>query len=133
MPDREKVINAIECCIDGCLCAECDYEGIEGCWNKVLLTDALALLKEQEDLGTELTNAVELIHKKNERIEKLLKEQEKQKFFVDESGKITPLPVVVRCKDCKWFHQAFKSEGRCIKHDDDFHEPNWFCADGERK
>lgn len=48
MPDREKVINAIECCIDGCLCAECDYEGIEGCWNKILLTDALALLKEQE-------------------------------------------------------------------------------------
>ena len=47
MPDREKVINAIECCIDGCLCAECDYEGIEGCWNKVLLTDALALLKER--------------------------------------------------------------------------------------
>lgn len=48
MPDRGKVINAIECCIDGCLCAECDYEGIEGCWNKVLLTDALELLKEQE-------------------------------------------------------------------------------------
>ena len=47
MTDREKVINAIECCIDGCLCAECDYEGIEGCWNKVLLTDALALLKER--------------------------------------------------------------------------------------
>ena len=37
--------------------------------------DILELLKEQEDLGTELTNAVELIHKKNERIEKLLKEQ----------------------------------------------------------
>ena len=34
------------------------------------------LLKEQEDLGTELTNAVELIHKKNERIEKMLKEKE---------------------------------------------------------
>lgn len=48
MTDREKVINAIECCIDGCLCAECDYEGIEGCWNKVLLTDALAMLKEQD-------------------------------------------------------------------------------------
>ena len=42
-------------------------------------------------------------------------------------------PEVVRCKDCKWFHQAFKSEGRCLKHDNDYHEPNWFCADGERK
>ena len=54
MIDREKVINAIECCIDGCLCAECDYEGIEGCWNKVLLTDALALLKDQEPVEPEL-------------------------------------------------------------------------------
>lgn len=33
-----------------------------------LVRDAIALLKEQEDLGTELTNAVELIHKKNERM-----------------------------------------------------------------
>lgn len=40
------------------------------------MRDALDLLKDQEDLGTELMNAVELIHKKNERIEKLLKEQE---------------------------------------------------------
>ena len=28
-------------------------------------------MEEQEDLGTELTNAMELIHKKNERIKKL--------------------------------------------------------------
>lgn len=41
-----------------------------------LVRDAIALLKEQEDLGTELTNAVELIHKKNEQIKKLLKDQE---------------------------------------------------------
>ena len=67
-----------------------------------LVRDAIALLKEQEDLGTELTNAVELIQKKNELIEKLLKQQEAQKFLVDESGKITPLPVVVRCKDCEY-------------------------------
>ena len=42
----------------------------------LLVRDAIELMKEQEDLGTELTNAVELIHKKNERIEKLLKERE---------------------------------------------------------
>ena len=41
-----------------------------------LLKDVRELLNEQEDLGTELTNAVELIHKKNKRIEELLKEQE---------------------------------------------------------
>ena len=45
-------------------------------------------LKEQEDLGTELTNAVELIHKKNERIEKLLKEQEATKTC---------------CRDCEYY------------------------------
>lgn len=39
---------------------------------------------------------------------------------------------LVRCKDCKWFHQAIKSEGRCLKHDNDYYEPDWFCADGER-
>ena len=33
--------------------------------------EILALLKKQEDLGTELTNAMELLHKKNERIKKL--------------------------------------------------------------
>jgi len=58
-----------------------------------------------------------------------MKEQEKQKFFVDENGTITTLPVVVRCKDCKHY-----KDGRCFftmrrygLHDD------WFCADGERK
>lgn len=40
---------------------------------------------------------------------------------------------IVRCKDCQWFHQAFKNEGRCIKHDNDFHDTDWFCADGVKK
>ena len=65
----------------------------------------------------------------------LLKEQKAQKFFVDESGKITPLPVVVRCKDCKKHrkedckaeHHDFYPDGEVysfIPNDD------WFCADG---
>jgi hypothetical protein len=98
--------------------------------------DALELLKEQEDIGTELTNAVELIRKKNERIEKLLKEQKAQKFFVDESGKITPLPVVVRCKDCRWWHESeiHKGFGDCGQANGIALKPSdWFCADGERK
>ena len=93
--------------------------------------DAIELLKEQEDLGTELTNAVELIHKKNERIEKLLKEQEKQKFFVDESGNVTPLPVVVRCKDCLW--NSGTEEKPYCQHHDAPRNPNWFCASGEKQ
>lgn len=65
---------------------------------------------------------------------KLMKEQETHKFFVDESGKITPLPVVVRCKDCKHGEKANdvylcgKPRGFGLAH-----EPNWFCADGERR
>lgn len=64
----------------------------------------------------------------------LLKERETQKFFVDESGKVTPLPVVVRCKDCKHGEKANdvylcgKPRGFGLAH-----EPNWFCADGERR
>ena len=67
-------------------------------------------------------------------IDELLKEQEAQKFFVDESGKITPLPVVIRCKDCKHGEKANdvylcgKPRGFGLAH-----EPNWFCADGERR
>ena len=39
---------------------------------------------------------------------------------------------LVVCKDCKWYHQAFANEGRCVNHDNDFHNPDWFCADGKR-
>lgn len=42
-------------------------------------------------------------------------------------------PKIIRCKDCKWFIKKFENEGRCIKHDNDYHEPDWFCADGARK
>ena len=78
--------------------------------------DALALLKEQEDLGTELTNAVELIHKKTERIEKLLKEQK----------------AVVRCKDCK-HGRLYEPNAVDCEYRELATEPDWFCADGEAK
>lgn len=63
----------------------------------------------------------------------LLKEQEKQKFFVDENGKITPLPVIVRCKDCKK-----RKTDKCLMYwneikDDETWDDDWFCADGERR
>lgn len=73
MTDREKIIK--------------ELQGLSGSKETMrLISDAIALLKEQEDLGTELTNAVELIHKKNERIEKLLKEQEPKtgKWILDD-------------------------------------------------
>lgn len=77
MPDREKVMDALERCSDRTRkrCnPTCPYHNRNFCETE-LASDALVLMKEQEDLGTELTNAMELIHKKNERIEKLLKEQ----------------------------------------------------------
>lgn len=79
----------------------------------------------------------------------LLKEPEKQKFLVDEKGKITPLPVVipncplkeqetvVRCKDC-WkkgnpylcrFDRDLEEHGSHRTEADN----DWFCADGEAK
>ena len=133
MPDREKVIKALEYCITGD-CGSCFYR--QQCIKTGIKRDALALLKEQEDLGTELTNAVELIHKKNERIEKLLKEQ---KFLVDSDGEITPLPVVVRCKDCK--HRgdrkkcivAFVAEKQEMPYFFYDNRGEWFCADGKRR
>ena len=93
MADREKVIYDIERCIchvpDACRdCSHYKHGEYLDCMEE-LLSDALELLKEQEDLGTELTNAVELIHKKNERIEKLLKEQDAVKPVLDEqTGRI---------------------------------------------
>lgn len=112
MCNREKVIKAYEDFVNGyeCFCTSDDYE-------YEMHRAVLSLLKEQEDLGTELTNAVELIHKKNERIEKLLKEQE----------------AIVRCKDCKW---KYEDDGRslCGYHSGWFPaEPNWFCADGVKR
>ena len=76
MPDKDRVIKGINCLLSPKKCdlRNCYYGAFDKCINEVLI-DALELLKDQEDLGTELTNAVELIHKKNERIEKLLKEQ----------------------------------------------------------
>ncbi len=79
MAELDKVIKCLELCrkLTGS-CEGCPYENVPPVENCMLTMhgDALELLKEQEDLGTELTNAVELIHKKNERIEKLLKEQD---------------------------------------------------------
>ena len=56
MPDREKVISAYECVITRgksvCECGKCDYHikdsAVFFCDNQRVLTDALAMLKEQE-------------------------------------------------------------------------------------
>ena len=60
----------------------------------------------------------------------MLKEQETQKFLVDESGKITPLPVVVRCKDCKYHGNICPDY--CVNLEQNTND-DFYCADGERK
>ena len=115
MPDREKVIKGLEVCTstaDGESCPkDCPYYQ-EVCYGyDQLMRDALALLKEQKE----------------------------QKFFVDKSGKITPLPVVVRCKDCKhWSAERINDYNKCkrwinvgVKNFATMGD--WFCADGEHK
>ena len=126
MPDREKYIEILS------KTAKTVKEFSEDTPIKISLEcieDILELLKEQEDLGTELTNAVELIHKKNERIEKLLKEQ---KFLVDSDGKITPIPVVVRCKDCRYGNLWLDEQVIVCDKLSKTRDKNWFCADGEK-
>ena len=69
----------------------------------------------------------------------LLKEQDKQKFFVDENGKITPLPVVVRCTDCIYRGDKHKCIVAFVADKQEFpiafydNHGEWFCADGERR
>lgn len=79
MAELDKVIKGLECHADrtnlSCNIVKCPYFEMNFCGVR-LAQDALELLKEQDDMGKELGDAVELIHKKNERIEKLLKEQE---------------------------------------------------------
>ena len=68
------------------------------------------LLKEQEQFGKELTDAVAMIMKKNKQIDELM----------------TKRTEVVRCKDCKHFDADF------CKNREWETTPEWYCADGER-
>lgn len=70
MPDREKVIKGLECCIAyDYKCNDCPYQddgGAEdGCYSDELKTDALALLKGQERIDA---IPVEWLWKISERI-----------------------------------------------------------------
>lgn len=140
MIDREKVKNALKLCAsgcdeDGCIYIDEHYDLAKGRCIDFLAADALELIEELE-----------------ERVAIMEEGCKAQKFFVDEDGKITPLPIVfpnrpmndlvevVRCKDCKhrtrricnniefWECNHLRYEiAKCGVTDD------WFCADGERK
>ena len=109
MPDREKVKKGLDICTSKEPCNGCPYLKERNC-SLAMVADALALLKEQEA----------------------------QKFLVDESGKITPLPVVVRCKDCI-YAESFFEKYKCYFDEENesgckrSHDADFFCAYGERK
>lgn len=80
MPDREKVIKAIEDCVyhknD---CVDCDYDGCTfkyGDCRRDLLADALALLKEQQEQIDKLIEENASNAEMAEGLKELLKEQE---------------------------------------------------------
>ena len=101
MPDREKVIKAIDICLGHGKCDDCGYN-IKGGYStmdcrKPMMRDALALLKEQE-VKEQISDAI----------------HETAKQFRQ---------TIVRCKDCKRY---YANGGNC-----DQVLADWFCADGE--
>lgn len=138
MTDKKQVIFDIERCICHVpdACRDCSHYGhgeVIGCMEE-LLTDALALLKEQKQSIWELQEV-------NEHLEDKLKKVEQQKFIAHKNGTIEPIPKVVRCKDCKFsekrktYHKEDEYKCKLSEYEGcfDYHHENWFCADGERK
>ena len=132
--DREKVIKGQECCQISMSeenpfekCEECPYNyigiSVQDC-RSVLSGNTLALLKEQQQQIWEFQDQVEYLTDK----------QKEQKFLVDSDGKITPLPVVVRCKDCKhWCKALIQCSKFTVNGVAHYTSPEWFCADGEKR
>lgn len=65
-----------------------------------VILEALEYVREQDNLGEELTNALELVHKRNERIAKLeeLLKESKQKT-IDELRK--EMMMMEKCEECE--------------------------------
>ena len=115
MPDREKVIKALENCKEGGSCDGCSYDTNTSRCIFRLHEDALALLKEQEDVSNALVDQCD-------RVRRLRKELAEQ-------------PQIVLCKNCKhYLLPDTESRGECMARAGWFPvDADWFCADGEKK
>jgi len=116
MPDKEKVIKALECCcelnaFDKPNCKDCPAECMSGYMSIPFIKDVLELLKEQEAAIDDL------------------------KGFINGFSK-NAVPVVL-CRDCEYWDNSgylIKDRGMCnnvsvrCSRDGD-----WFCADGKRR
>ena len=129
----EKVIKGIECCTEGG-CSDCPYykncDIFDDYLIGTLIKDVLEVLKEHE---WQIKNRDESIEKAREEIKWLrgmLKEQVQEQ--------------IVHCKECKYGLYT-GTEYHCDKHSGhenrlgedqyykEWHNGNWFCADGERR
>lgn len=123
MTDREKVVNALEHCIDGCF-DNCPYEyggavTLKYCHSD-LMRDALELLEDDE---TQLVYRDEIIkahEDENERLNELLKEQEPTRVESVDYG--TDMFKRYRCPKCKVFfdhnHNYCPNCGKKVKWDE---------------
>lgn len=89
MPDLEKVIQGLSACAEEDGCDRCPYEYI-GC-RATLAEDAIALLKEQEELQAEL----DIVNEMNTALYGALEEQEARVMQYDEIKKSLGSPVWV--------------------------------------
>lgn len=127
MPNREKVMEALEKCSFRMMCYQCPYRSPnDSRCQRELMYDAIALLKEQEDSIRILTSDLEDLQKEHE------------KLLDKKIPLITNGQEVVRCKDCKHGRKSIK---RMIN-DEQFYwckwskglrDGVWFCADGKKK
>ena len=128
MPDREKVIKEFEAFVNG----NCPSDSKHVCHIELMET-VLSLLKEQE----------EMISNYKEVVENLLQQLQDINKYMTPIGMVSDVrayiegrdqPEIIRCYACKHGEKASdvylcgKSRGFGLAH-----EPNWFCADGERK
>ena len=144
--DREKVIKGLECCHDTVDCRHCPYPcycEYADAWPKQLMTDALALLKEQEavkpvldeqtcgkvgEVGMRLIDADALIGEieRRQKAAKTLTGVD-MVMLVNDMQTIDAVPVV-RCRKCKNLQlrdYICDITGLDVKPDD-------YCSKGER-
>ena len=137
MTDIEKVIKGLAYCTrpsevgkGGNFCMDCPYTEPIGfnqfkCNGQQMMGDALVLLKEQETVE----HAKEILCANG---------WEKMRFPEGTIGKWDD-PDIVRCKDCKYRSEKTYTHGITNKEvfvcqiNDLAKEPDWFCADGERR
>ena len=100
MPDREKVVKALECLKEGSYCECCDYKPYDDCIKRVA-TDALALLKEQQQQIWELQDQVEYRTGKQKEQEAVYPSWQNGKMYCGHCGSKFPPRVGMRfCHRC---------------------------------